>query len=54
MRTIGKSKKSIICPYHHWTYSLEGELKIIYWAQETASGKTALAEKPEAAAEARA
>ena len=29
MRTIGKAKKSIICPYHHWTYSLEGELKNI-------------------------
>ena len=29
LRTIGKAKKSIICPYHHWTYSLEGELKNI-------------------------
>ena len=29
LRTIGKSKKSIICPYHHWMYSLEGELKNI-------------------------
>lgn len=29
LRTIGKAKKSIICPYHHWTYSLEGELKSI-------------------------
>jgi len=27
--TIGKSKKSIICPYHHWTYSLDGELRNI-------------------------
>ncbi len=32
--------------------TLEGELKIIEWAREPASGKTALAEKPEAAAEA--
>ncbi|MGB0580487.1 MAG: aromatic ring-hydroxylating oxygenase subunit alpha [Limisphaerales bacterium] len=29
LRTIGKAKKSIICPYHHWTYSLEGDLKSI-------------------------
>lgn len=29
LRTIGKSKKSIICPYHHWTYSLDGDLKSI-------------------------
>jgi len=29
LRTIGNSKKSIICPYHHWTYSLDGELKNI-------------------------
>ena len=29
LRTIGKSKKSIICPYHHWTYSLDGELRNI-------------------------
>ncbi len=29
LRTIGKSKKSIICPYHHWTYSLDGDLKNI-------------------------
>lgn len=29
LRTIGKAKKSIICPYHHWTYSLDGELKNI-------------------------
>lgn len=29
LRTIGKAKKSIICPYHHWTYSLAGELKNI-------------------------
>lgn len=29
LRTIGKGKKSIICPYHHWTYSLEGDLKSI-------------------------
>ena len=26
LRAIGKSKKSIICPYHNWTYSLEGDL----------------------------
>jgi len=29
LRTIGKAKKSIICPYHHWTYSLEGDLRSI-------------------------
>ena len=29
LRTIGKSKTSIICPYHHWTYSLDGQLKSI-------------------------
>jgi len=29
LRTIGKGKKSIVCPYHHWTYSLEGDLKSI-------------------------
>ncbi len=29
LRAIGKSKKSIICPYHHWTYSLDGDLKNI-------------------------
>ena len=26
LRTAGKRKKVISCPYHHWTYSLEGEL----------------------------
>ncbi len=29
LRTIGKANKSIICPYHHWNYSLEGELRNI-------------------------
>lgn len=29
LRTIGKAKKSLICPYHHWTYSLEGNLNSI-------------------------
>ena len=29
LRTTGKSRKSIICPYHHWTYSLDGDLKSI-------------------------
>lgn len=29
LRTIGKSKTSLICPYHHWTYSLDGSLKSI-------------------------
>lgn len=29
LRTIGKSKTSLICPYHHWTYSLDGALKSI-------------------------
>jgi len=26
LRTTGKRKKVISCPYHHWTYSLEGQL----------------------------
>lgn len=26
LRTTGKAKKVIICPYHHWVYGLDGEL----------------------------
>ncbi len=26
LRSIGKSSRAITCPYHDWTYSLEGEL----------------------------
>ena len=29
LRTIGKASKSIICPYHHWNYSLDGDLRNI-------------------------
>lgn len=29
LRTTGKRKKMIICPYHHWTYSLDGQLKSV-------------------------
>ena len=26
LRAVGKGKKAITCPYHDWTYSLEGKL----------------------------
>lgn len=26
LRSVGKSQKSITCPYHDWTYNLEGDL----------------------------
>jgi len=29
LRAKGKSDKNIVCPYHNWTYSLNGELKRI-------------------------
>ncbi len=29
LRVKGRSEKSIICPYHNWTYSLNGALKRI-------------------------
>ncbi|MBT3313063.1 MAG: aromatic ring-hydroxylating dioxygenase subunit alpha [Anaerolineae bacterium] len=29
LRTTGKSKKMIVCPYHHWVYGLDGELKSV-------------------------
>ncbi len=29
LRTTGKSKKMIVCPYHHWVYGLDGELNSV-------------------------
>lgn len=29
LRTTGKAKKMIICPYHHWVYGLNGELRSV-------------------------
>ena len=29
LRAKGRSEKNIVCPYHNWTYSLNGELKRI-------------------------
>ena len=29
LRAKGKSEKNIVCPYHNWTYSLNGDLKRI-------------------------
>ncbi|MBO1346293.1 MAG: Rieske 2Fe-2S domain-containing protein [Hormoscilla sp. GUM202] len=29
LRAVGKGKKFITCPYHDWTYTLEGELSVV-------------------------
>ena len=48
LRAVGKAQRAITCPYHDWTYNLEGELVSVPEADKEFSGldKTCLGLKP--------